>query len=168
MTNQTTVPRMVRPSRLVMVLVGLLAAIGLATATAPAAWAAGSITVDGSTPGASISTFDGDVLTLAGSGFTNGYYKTAAICNTDDGGNSGTHCDELSGHFLGTSTSFTGVDVDVAEVFENFNFQTGQPTDDPSTFTDCTVDTCELQIVEYQGGSPGPVINQLISIPLDF
>lgn len=111
------------------------------------------------------------MLTLAGSGFTNTYYKTAAICNTDPtsgGGNNGTHCDELSGAFLGTSTSFSGIDIDVTDFFANFNFQTGQPTDNPDTFTDCFTDPCELQIVEYQGTSPGPVINQLISIPLDF
>lgn len=180
MTNQLTADR-TRRNRMLAVVLAITASLGFAVTTAPAAWAAGAITVNGSTPGASIATFDGDTLIVDGGGFQAGKAVAIAVCNTTLDPSGASHCSVNSAASTTTdgSGNFAAQSVAVEGSFRDFNFQTGGFTS-PLNYTVCSgytggaagspssTGTCSLQIVQYGGSTPGGAPVQVITIPLTF
>lgn len=165
MTNLVSPTRGSRTRR--KTLLGSLAAaaavVALVVGAPLAAQAAGSLTINGSTPSNPQSVTNGQTLNIAGSGWTSGSYKTLAICNFALGGNNGTHCSAPTGATLGTGTTISAT-ITATRVFTNFNFQTGAPSGGTTT---CTTQ-CYLQISEYPGGSSGSGTPTVTNYPLSF
>lgn len=132
----------------ISVLGGFLLTLGLA---APANAAA--IT----SPGSPISTFDGDTISVTGTG-TPGNRIALAQCNFTSGGANGIDCNAATAVapiVVGVGGTWSA-NIVVNDTFTNVSFS-GLPSSGGST--DCTIDLCQLQASEYTTWPPsgGPV-----------